>query len=130
MKLYEAMFVVNYNAAKENYEKVEAEVFNCITRFGGEIVNSIKWDERRLTFEIKNQKRGIYILAHFNAPGEALVKIERQVKLCEVVLRSIILVDEDGPVCEVCPTGRDDEFGDKEPREREPRERSSRGSRD
>jgi small subunit ribosomal protein S6 len=112
------MFVVNYNAAKENYEKVEAEVFNCITRFGGEIVNSIKWDERRLTYEIKRQKRGTYILCHFNAEGDAISKIERQAQLCEVVLRALILADQDGPICEVAPTGRDDEYEERNPRKR------------
>jgi len=27
-----------------------------------------KWDERRLAYEIKKQKRGLYILCYFKAP--------------------------------------------------------------
>lgn len=96
MKLYEAMFVVNYNAAKESFEKVEAECFSCITRHGGEVVNSIKWDDRRLAYEIKKQKRATYILVHFKAPGESVSRIERQCKLSEDILRVLITVDEDG----------------------------------
>ena len=112
MKLYEGMFVTDHNAAKENFQKVEAAVQECITRFGGEIVNSIKWDERRLAYEIRKHKRGTFILMHFKAPGESIVKIERQLKLTEHVLRALILVDEDGPVAEAF-TGRDDiSFGD------------------
>lgn len=96
MNLYEAMFVVNHNAAKESYEKTEAEVLACITRHGGEIVNSLRWDDRRLAYEIKKHKRGTYILVHFNAPGEAIQRIEKQARLCEVVLRCLIIADEDG----------------------------------
>lgn len=96
MKLYEAMFVVSYNAAKESFEKVEAECFSCITRHGGEVVNSIKWDDRRLAYEIKKQKRATYVLVHFNAPGEAISRIERQCQLSEDILRALITIDEDG----------------------------------
>jgi ribosomal protein S6 len=94
------MFLVNSNAAKENYEKVEAEVQSCITRFGGEVVNSIKWDERRMAYEIMKQKRATYILVHFNAPHESIARIERQSKLSEVVLRVLITVDVDGSEAE------------------------------
>ncbi len=97
MKLYEAMFIVNSNAAKENYEKVESEALACLTRHGAEIVNAIKWDERRMSYEIKNQKRGAYILCHFNAEPDAIVKAERQCRLSETVLRVLITIDVDGP---------------------------------
>jgi small subunit ribosomal protein S6 len=110
LKLYEAMFVVNNNAAKEDYEAVEAEVQSCITRFGGEIVNSIKWDERRMAYEIKRQKRATYILVHFNAPEDSISKIERQCRLSEAILRVLIVVDEDGPDSEPYSPVRDDDM--------------------
>lgn len=108
MKLYEAMFVVNHNAAKEDYEKVEAEALGCITRHGGEIVNSTRWDDRRLAYEIDKHKRGTYILVHFNAEGEAIARIEKQCRLSEVILRVLIIVDEDGPEPKTAPSGRDE----------------------
>lgn len=107
MRLYEAMFVVNYNAAKENYEKVETECLGCITRHGGEIVNSCKWDERRLAYEIKNQKRATFVLAHFRSPAESLPRIERQCGLAEDILRVLITVDEDGDECKPFSPVRD-----------------------
>jgi len=127
LRLYEAMFVVNQNAAKENYEKVEAEALDCITRHGGEIVNSLRWDDRRLAYDMNRQRRATFILVHFNAPTESIDRIERQARLCEVVLRVLIVVDEDGPVAEPAPKGRDSEFeetrGRGRRRERRGRER-------
>lgn len=95
-KLYEAMFIVDSAKAKEDYAKMEGECLNAITRHGGRIVKSVKWDERRLAYEIEKVKRGTFILVHFEAPSDAVAKIERQCLLSENILRVLILVDEDG----------------------------------
>src|SRR5205823_5441403 len=50
-----------------------------------------KWDERRLAYEIKKQKRGLYILAYFKAPGGSLSHIERDCNLSEKILRVLLL---------------------------------------
>ena len=96
MKLYEAMFVVDSAKAKEDYAKAENECLGCITRHGGKIVKSVKFDDRKLCFEIGKSKRGVYILVHFEGEGEAIRKIERQAQLNENILRVLVLADEDG----------------------------------
>lgn len=95
-RLYEAMFIVDSNKARENYETLEAACHQCITRHNGEIVHSIKWDDRRLAYLIEKARRGTYILVHFHSEGEAIAKIERQAQINEDVLRVLIIVDEDG----------------------------------
>jgi len=94
--LYEAMFVVDSAKAKENYAKIEEECRACITRHGGEVVKAVKWDDRRLCYEIRKVKRGTFILVHFEAEGPAIAKIERQCKITEAILRVLILRDIDG----------------------------------
>lgn len=96
MKLYEAMFVVDSNKARQEHEKVVEELKGVILKGGGEVVNCDKWEERKLCYAIKRHKRAIYYLAHFRAEGEAIVRIERAAQLCETVLRALITVDEDG----------------------------------
>jgi len=95
-KLYEAMFIVDSNKAREDYQKMEDICTTTITRHGGEIVKAVKWDDRRLAYEIKKAKRGTYILVHFNSDTLVLGKIERQIQLNENILRALITVDEDG----------------------------------
>ncbi len=95
-KLYEAMFIVDSAKAKEDYAKMEAECLGCLTRHGAEIVKAVKWDDRRLTYEIKKIRRGTFILVHFNSDPEGIAKMERQCLLNENILRVLILVDEDG----------------------------------
>ena len=95
-RLYEAMFVIDSAKAKEDYAKMEAECLGCLTRHGAEIVKAVKWDERRLTYEIKKIRRGTFILVHFNSDPAGIAKMERQCALNENILRVLILVDEDG----------------------------------
>ena len=96
MRLYESMFVVENVKAKENLEDVMDGLKEMLARAGGEVVNMGKWDERRLTFEIKRQRRGTYILSHWNGPRDAPPKLERACHLAEWVLRVLTVVDEDG----------------------------------
>ena len=83
-----------------------------VEKGGGSVINMEKWEERRLMYPIKKKKRGLYIISHFSAPTEAVTKIDRQARLADVVLRHMILVDEDGLT--TVPTIRpmdDEDFG-------------------
>ena len=111
-KLYEAMFIVDSAKAKEDYAKMEAECLGCLTRHGAEIVKAVKWDDRRLSYEINKIRRGTFILVHFNSDPSAITKMERQCSLNENILRVLILVDEDGVEVETMAAK---EKGDSEP---------------
>lgn len=90
MNQYEAMFLFGPSAATD----LEAAINlarSIIERHGGQILVIKKWDERKLAYEIKGQKRGTYIIAFFNAPGKAITPIEREVSLGEEILRVMVL---------------------------------------
>jgi small subunit ribosomal protein S6 len=97
LKLYEGMFILNDARCTEDYDGTVNAVHEILTKQGAEIVDSRKWDERKLAYPVRRQQRGVYVLIHFNAPTDAISQIERQLRLAnEVVLRSLIVVDEDG----------------------------------
>jgi small subunit ribosomal protein S6 len=88
-KSYEAMFLLPAGASAE-MEKSLATVRGMIERHQGQILVLKKWDERKLAYELRGQKRGLYIIAYFTAPGSAVTAIERDVNLSEDVLRVLI----------------------------------------
>ena len=97
MKLYEGMFVLDDARCSEDYNATVATVHDILTEHGAEIVDSRKWDERRLAYPIRKHQRGVYALIHFNAPPDALTPIERRLRLAsDIILRHLIVVDEDG----------------------------------
>ncbi len=89
VNLYEAMFLLPAGASAE-LEKSIANVKGIIERHGGQIIVLKKWDERKLAYELSGNKRGLYIIAYFRAPGPTVVGIERDVNLSEDILRVLV----------------------------------------
>lgn len=87
---YEAMFLIGQAAAADLSGVIE-HIKEILARGHAEIIAMRKWDERRLAYEIKKQKRGLYILCYFKAPNDQLGHIERDCNLSEKVLRALIL---------------------------------------
>ena len=59
IRQYEGMFLFP-QAVTADLAAATDHVRESITRHGGEIVSLVKWDERRLAFDIKSNKRGVY----------------------------------------------------------------------
>ena len=87
---YETMFLVSQGVASDMNACV-AHIQEILDRAGVEVVAMKKWDERRLAYEIDNQKRAVYILAYYTAPTSAVAKIERSCNLSENILRQLTL---------------------------------------
>ncbi|XVJ59788.1 MAG: 30S ribosomal protein S6 [Tepidisphaera sp.] len=87
---YEAMFLLS-TAQAADFAGAIAHLNEILHRGHAELIAMKKWDERRLAYEIKGNKRGVYILAYFKAPNESLGHIERDLRLSEKILRSLIL---------------------------------------
>ncbi len=89
VNVYEAMFLLPAGASAE-LEKSMTALRGMIERHGGQVVVLKKWDERKLAYELNRQKRGLYVIAYFRAPGAAVTAIEREVNLSEDMLRVLI----------------------------------------
>jgi len=88
-KTYEAMFLFPAGATAE-LEKSQQLVRSIIERHDGKVIVLKKWDERKLSYEMGTQKRGLYIITYFTAPGKAVTAIERDVNLSEDIVRVLV----------------------------------------
>jgi small subunit ribosomal protein S6 len=84
---YEGMFLFPGSAEAEASIKRTRDI---IEKHGGQVAVIKKWDERKLAYEIKKQKRGLFVIAHFTGPGAAIAPITRDVNLSDDVLRVLI----------------------------------------
>jgi small subunit ribosomal protein S6 len=84
---YEAMFLLDNEAATADFDGVAGQVDAILGKHGAEIVHKEKWDERKLAYEIKGHRRATYYLVYFRAPTSALRDIDGDMHLSEVVLR-------------------------------------------
>ncbi len=93
-RIYEAMFVLEPQAASTKWKEVAQEVEAVLLRHSCKIVRLEKWDERRLAYSIKKRNRGGYALCYFEGPPAAITKVRAEFGLSEAILRVLILVFE------------------------------------
>lgn len=86
---YEALVLFPQSAASDLGGCAD-HVREILARADAELLALKKWDERRLAYDIRGNKRGVYFLAYFKAKTSALIGIERDLNLSERVLRSLV----------------------------------------
>jgi len=90
-KLYEGMFLVDSVQAATDLDGITAVITNLLQKAGAEIVALKKWDERKLTYNIKGKSRGTYVLTYFKVTGDKIQQIEHDALLTEQIIRFLIL---------------------------------------
>jgi small subunit ribosomal protein S6 len=79
------------NAAVHEWSDMEAEVRRLFERIEAEPLVCVKFDERKLAYEIKGRKRGTYVLTYFDAGPQRITDLERDAQLSELILRVLVL---------------------------------------
>lgn len=90
IKRYEGMFLFDTTVAPD-WEACHTELTRLMERIGARVVVATKWDERRLAYEIRGRKRGLYALVFFEAEATKIPDLERDARLCEALLRFMLL---------------------------------------
>jgi len=86
---YEGMFLFPQTVSAD-LQSAADHVLEILSKGGAELVSLCKWDERRLAYDIKGNKRGVYFLTYFKCDATKLAAIERDCRLSERLLRSMI----------------------------------------
>jgi len=89
LKKYEGMFLFDTTVTRD-WEVIETELRRIMDRAEAKIIVCSKWDERKLAYEIRGRKRGIYALVFFEADSQRIGDIERDVQLSDSIMRCLI----------------------------------------
>lgn len=88
--LYEGLFLMSQSAVGSGLDAAIEFVREALGRIDAEVITLRKWDDRKLAYPIKGQKRGIFLLSLFRADGGRLTEVERACNLSEQVLRVMV----------------------------------------
>jgi small subunit ribosomal protein S6 len=89
--VYECMFILDSSKVAGNLETADKQLRAVLEKNNAEVLVSRLWDERKFSYPIKNQKKGIYYLTYFSSEGKNLVTIEHDCVLIEIILRTIVI---------------------------------------
>ncbi len=100
MPLYESVVIARQDIATTQVDALADELTNIISEGGGKVAKRESWGLRSLTYRIKKNRKGHYILFNIDAPPAAINEYERRMRFNEDVLRYMtIRVEalEEGP---------------------------------
>ena len=86
---YEGMFVLGTGGA--DFQAAGEPIRNVLGRYQAEVLMLKCWDERKLAYDIRGHKRGLYALSFFKVDPSRVVEIEHDCQLDERFLRVLIL---------------------------------------
>lgn len=95
MHKYEVMVIFDPSIEDRTVAPTLDNYLKVITAAGGTVDNVDIWGRRRMTYEIKKHSEGIYAVINLTSGYEAVVELDRQLKLSESVLRTKVLRLED-----------------------------------
>ncbi len=85
------MFIVDPTISDDGLTQIQQRFTDLATSRGAEIKKIAPWERRRLAYEIKGRRDGIYILAELKADPKLIVELESQLKVSEQVLRHLVV---------------------------------------
>jgi len=91
MNIYENIIILDAALSDEEAEAAIAKIKDLISGHGGEVLKVDIWGRKKLAYEIKKQKKGLYVLLFYKTPPATVKKIEEFYKVFDAVLKYIII---------------------------------------
>lgn len=89
-KNYELLYLLHPDL-EGTTDKVMEKVSGFIKNVDGEILSQEDWGKRKLAYKVAKNDFGVYILITFKADPIKVMEIERNLRLSEEVMRSMII---------------------------------------
>ena len=87
---YETIFIIDATLTEEQVTELKDKFVGLIEK-NGEFESVDEWGKRRLAYEINDRTEGVYYLVNFKSTNEFPKELERQYKITEGILRTIII---------------------------------------
>ncbi|MSP87677.1 MAG: 30S ribosomal protein S6 [Alphaproteobacteria bacterium] len=100
MAFYESVFIARQDISSTQVDALTDAFTEILTQNGGKLANKEYWGLKNLTYRIKKNRKGHYMLLSIDAPAAAVNEMERNMRLNEDVLRYLtVRVEalEEGP---------------------------------
>jgi small subunit ribosomal protein S6 len=88
---YEVLYIVRPDFDDEKVQDAVKRVNTLIERSGGSAEHTNLWGKRKLAYEVKHQKEGIYVLQDFKISPDRVPELEAALKITEEVIRHLIV---------------------------------------
>jgi small subunit ribosomal protein S6 len=85
------MFIVDPMIPDEEITVIQERLRELAVSRGAEVRKIGPWERRRLAYEIKGRRDGVYMLAQLRADPSVVKELEQQLTVTETVLRHLVV---------------------------------------
>lgn len=89
MPIYETVFLSRQDLTEGQVKDQTEKYAKVIKDQGGKVLKEEQWGLRTLAYKINKSKKAHYTLIEFDAPGTAVIELERLMRIDEDVMRSL-----------------------------------------
>ena len=93
MNKYESVIIINPNVDEAGQKALE-DKFTGLINENGKVESVEKMGKKRLAYEIKKQKEGIYLLFNFEAKPDFIAELERIYRITDEIMKFIVVKKE------------------------------------
>ncbi len=91
MVSYETMYILRPDVNEEKLDQAINKYQDILRENGADKLDTQHRGKRRLAYEIQRFREGIYIQMNYEAPGAAIAKLEKAMRMSEDVIRYLTI---------------------------------------
>ncbi|CAM3411760.1 30S ribosomal protein S6 [Hydrogenibacillus schlegelii] len=95
MRRYEVLFILRPDLGEEAVAEHRERLQEIIRAQGGEIEKVEDMGKRRLAYEIKKFREGIYTVIYFRGTPQTVKEVERVLGITEAIIRHLVVKHDD-----------------------------------
>lgn len=84
---YELISILKPSSTDGDLSKFQEAMKTLIESHGGKILKSENMGKRKMAYEVRGEKKGVYFLHHYEGDGDAVAESERMCRLDETILK-------------------------------------------
>lgn len=92
--VYETMYILRPDLGEEQTDRIVEKYQTLLRDRGAQLIETQHRGKRRLAYEIKKQREGIYIQMNYQVDGSTVGVLERSMRLSDEVIRYLTVKQE------------------------------------
>lgn len=93
MNKYESVIIINPSADEDKVKSL-VDRFSDLINTQGKVTKVDNMGKRKLAYEVKKNKEGIYVVFYFEAEPSLIAELERNYRITDEVIKFIVVKDE------------------------------------
>ena len=90
MTKYEMLYILDTSLADEVRDGIIQKIEDLVTKNGGVVEKTDRWDVKKLQYPINYKSEGFYVLMTFEAEKTLVVEIKRIIGITDGIIRRLI----------------------------------------